>query len=54
MVKPENDAVAQVDVTPMKTAETVEAFSIIFEGTDNGADMIIAWDDTMVRMPIEL
>ena len=38
-------------VPSQKTASTVEAFSIIFEKTDKGADMVMAWDDTMVRVP---
>lgn len=52
--KPEESSVAQINVPVQKTAETVEAMSIMFETTDGGAQMIIAWDDTMVKVPIEL
>ncbi len=38
-------------VPAQKTASPVEAFAIIFEKTDQGADMLMAWDDTMVRVP---
>ena len=52
--KPENSSVAQITLPLEKTAETVEAMSIVFEAADPGAHMIIAWDDTMVRVPIGL
>jgi hypothetical protein len=52
--KPEDSSVAQITVPVEKTAELVEAMSIVFESADLGAHMIIAWDDTMVRVPITL
>lgn len=52
--KPEESSVAKITVPTEETAETVEAMSIIFEAADPGAHMIIAWDDTMVRVPIGL
>lgn len=45
--------VASVTVPTAKTSATVEAMAIMFEEVDNGAHMIIGWDDTMVRVPIE-
>jgi hypothetical protein len=52
--KPEESSVASITVPTAKTAETVESMSILFEAADPGAHMIIAWDDTMVRVPIGL
>ena len=51
---PDHSAIASVTVPTMATPEPVEAVSIVFEATDSGADLIIAWDDTMVRVPIGL
>ena len=39
--------------TPSKTDGTVEAFTIIFQEIEGGAEMIAAWDDTMVSLPIK-
>jgi len=47
----EAEDVLRYEVPAQKTASTVEAFSIVFEKTDNGANMILAWDDTMVSVP---
>lgn len=52
--KGEESTVAKITVPTQKTAATVEALSIIFEASENGAHMIIGWDDTMVRVPIEM
>lgn len=52
--KPEETMVATVKVPKQKTESTVEYMSIMFEDADPGAHMIIAWDDTMVRVPIGL
>ncbi len=52
--KPEETMVATVKVPKQKTQSTVENMSIIFEEAEPGAHMIIAWDDTMVRVPIGL
>ncbi len=51
---PDESTVAKITVPTAKTETTVEALSIVFEEADPGAHMIIAWDDTMVRVPIEL
>ena len=50
--KPDESTVAKLKVPTAKTAATVEALGIVFEGTDDGANMIIGWDDTMVKVPI--
>ena len=44
--------VAVITVPTEKAKEAVEAFSILFEKADDGAHMIMGWDDTMVRVPI--
>jgi len=49
----EGSSVAEITVPTAKTKETVENVSILFEAADGGADMIIGWDDTMVRVPIK-
>ncbi|MEM9897599.1 MAG: DUF2911 domain-containing protein [Bacteroidota bacterium] len=51
---PARSTIAKITVPTEKTAATVEALSILFEAKDPGAHMIIAWDDTMVRVPIEI
>ncbi len=45
--------VLRFKVPTAKTPSVVEAFAIIFEKTDKGADMVIGWDDTLVRVPFE-
>ncbi|MDX1939919.1 MAG: DUF2911 domain-containing protein, partial [Saprospiraceae bacterium] len=45
--------VASIKVPTKKTESTVEAMAIMFEKADKGANMLIAWDDTMVSVPIE-
>ncbi len=45
--------VATITVPTQKTSDTVEAMAIMFEDADNGANMLIGWDDTMVSVPIE-
>lgn len=49
---PEESTVAEISVPTEETKETVEAFTIMFQGADEGAHMLMAWDDTMVRVPI--
>lgn len=46
--------VLRVDVPVQKTAETVEAFTMGFNKTAAGADLVMAWDDVSVTLPIEL
>lgn len=43
--------IATIKVPTAKTEASVEAFTIKFEAVDDGAHMIMAWDDTMVRVP---
>jgi hypothetical protein len=31
---------------------SIEYFTMVFEGTNEGADLIIAWDDVVARLPI--
>lgn len=45
--------VATITVPAMETDDTVEAFTIMFEEVEDGAHMIMAWDDTMVRVPFK-
>lgn len=52
--KPEESTVAKITVPTAKTEATVEYMSIMFEEAEPGVHMIIAWDDTMVRVPIKL
>ena len=47
-----NDVLRHV-VPVEKTRTPIEAFSIYFEKSDNGAHMIMGWDDTVVRVPFE-
>lgn len=49
---PTKSLVAKITVPTEKTPSTLEAFSIVFETIDGGANMILGWDDTMVRVPI--
>ncbi len=45
----------RVSVKPSKTGHTVENFSISFDHLrDNSAHLVIAWDDTMVAIPVEV
>ena len=43
--------VARIKVPTGKTASSVEAFSIEFEGTAGKGDLIMAWEGTMVKVP---
>ena len=46
-----NDIV-RIDVPVQKQTEITEAIAMVFEKTDNGADLIIAWDDIKINLPI--
>lgn len=51
----ESTNVATVTAKTEKTASTVEALSILLqENGENQVDLIVAWDDTMARLPITL
>jgi hypothetical protein len=49
----ENNDVARVDVPVQKLSEPAEFFSMMFEKTNTGASLIIAWDDVKVSVPIQ-
>ncbi|MGB5008510.1 MAG: DUF2911 domain-containing protein, partial [Ferruginibacter sp.] len=46
-----NDVV-RMDVAVQKQTEIAEAFSMVFDKTDNGADLVIAWDTLKISLPI--
>lgn len=48
----EKKDVVRVDVPVQKQTEITEAFSMVFEKATGGANLIIAWDDTRVSLPI--
>lgn len=48
---PKKDLV-RVEVPVERNNEITEAFSMIFEKTTNGANLIIAWDNTRVALPV--
>ncbi len=50
---PEASTVAMLEVPTEATSEVVEAFSIAFTESEDGAHMIMAWDETMVRVPFK-
>ncbi|MGD2114411.1 MAG: DUF2911 domain-containing protein [Acidobacteriota bacterium] len=53
--KPENDVVVATAKPHMKEDETVDQFTISFDRTgDRSADLVFAWIDTEVRVPIAL
>lgn len=49
---PATSLVTKITVPTAKTDALVEAMSIMFEAVDGGAHMIMAWENTMVRVPI--
>ncbi len=50
---PDATTVAKITVPTAKTAEPVELLGIFFEKSDDGAHMVIGWDDTMARVPFQ-
>lgn len=44
--------VASIKVPVQETDATVEAFTVVFKEVDGGAHLIMAWDDTMVEVPV--
>lgn len=42
----------RVDIDVDRNTESVEAFTIYFEETKTGTNMIILWDDTKVTLPV--
>lgn len=50
----EKKDVLRVDVPTQKNNPAADAFTITFNKSANGTDMVIAWDETMVSLPITL
>ena len=50
---PDASTAAKITVPTEKTSSVVELMGIYFEKSDDGAHMIIGWDDTMVRVPFQ-
>ena len=46
--------IARMDVPVSKNTELVEAFAIQFEKNGAGFNLVVAWDDILVKMPITL
>jgi hypothetical protein len=44
--------VVRLEAPVQKTAEMVEALAMVFEKTTSGADLIIAWDNVKVALPV--
>ncbi len=44
--------IARVDVPVQKQTEITEAFSMVFEKAATGSNLIMAWDDVKVSLPI--
>ncbi|AZJ33218.1 DUF2911 domain-containing protein [Tenacibaculum sp. Mcav3-52] len=49
----ESEDVARVTAPTSKSDETIEAFSIVFEGEDDTFNMYIGWDNIIVTVPIK-
>lgn len=49
---PERD-VATFTVEPTEMDEVVDPFTMEFEATDGGADLVLRWERTEVRIPVE-
>ncbi len=44
--------VLRTEITPEKTTEMVEVFTIAFEPNEAGTNLLMRWDDTQVSVPI--
>jgi hypothetical protein len=49
----EGKDVARIKVPSGKTDSEVEAFTIGFDGSGNSGNMILAWENTMVKIPMK-
>jgi len=49
----ESKDVARIKVPVGKTESEVEAFTIVFDGKDATATMVIAWETTLVKIPLK-
>lgn len=45
--------IARFDIPVQTKDQMVEYFSMVFEKTENGADLIMAWEDKEARLPIQ-
>jgi hypothetical protein len=45
--------VARFDIPVQTKNQTVEYFSMVFQSTENGADLVMAWEDKEARLPIQ-
>jgi hypothetical protein len=43
--------VLRIDIRTEKAPETAEAFTMLFEKANGGANLVIAWDDTLAKVP---
>lgn len=50
----ENKDVIRTEVSAGAAPEEIEAFTITFKKVDKGTHLILAWDKTMVEVPIEM
>jgi len=48
----EKNDILRMDVPVQKQTETAEAFVMAFEKSDMGADLVIAWEDLKLNLPI--
>jgi hypothetical protein len=48
----DND-VARFDIPAVKKAQEIEYFSMVFEKTATGADLVMAWEDREARLPLQ-
>ncbi|MCL6523463.1 MAG: DUF2911 domain-containing protein [Thermoflavifilum sp.] len=49
---PKKDIV-RIDVPVQQVSQPIEALSMVFQKTSKGADLVIGWDTTLVRVPFE-
>ena len=49
----ESKDVARVKVPAGKTESEVEAFTIFFDGSDGSGNMNLAWENTLVKVPLK-
>lgn len=47
------DDVIKFDIPVQNTEQTVEYFSMVFQKTRQGADLVMAWDTVVARLPIQ-
>ena len=49
----ESKDVARIEVPAGKSDSEVEAFTIAFDGKGGSGDMVLAWENTMVKVPFK-